>query len=31
MAEPTTGEWRDDLSFMWMEITGKCQLGTARK
>jgi MoaA/NifB/PqqE/SkfB family radical SAM enzyme len=26
MAEPTTGEWRDDLSFMWMEITGKCQL-----
>jgi MoaA/NifB/PqqE/SkfB family radical SAM enzyme len=27
MPEPTTGAWRDDLSFMWMEITGRCQLG----
>ncbi len=26
MTEPTPGTWRDDLSFMWMEITGKCQL-----
>ncbi len=26
MSVPATGTWRDDLSFMWLEITGKCQL-----
>lgn len=26
MTEPTTGAWRDDLSLMWLEITGRCQL-----